>query len=415
MKRMFFTIAFLLSLVNLSAQDYVKDVYLVSMEGMNATFTSVGFSANKKDVKQNAIEALFHTLFFDGVEDVNDGIKLLGSDKPSYTNAFFNTSKRCLNYVVDAKENDKIKKMGESYQGSFDITIRLKALIKDVQKNTGVSAGHGVSRESTVPKPRIMVIPFKKDENESYENILNNDWELSVAVTEVEKGFQKQNIETRNFKAVKQSTKRGVQFADNANVANSNDRQLILNSDADVYVEVRLNKEANGNSNSIAVNVNAYETATGENWGSDNFISRMYDSNNLSQICAKIVSDKLPGFLEQIVKNFEKPASGHIEVNVSNDAMVTMRDRCKNGRRLSDVIQDWLAENAYNGVYNTQDIVDETAIFDFVQIPRVDKNNKRMNADRFAGMLSDALYELGVDTRFITTGNRIMITVLSIE
>ena len=82
---------------------------------------------------------------------------------------------------------------------------------------------------------------------------------------------------------------------------------------------------------------------------------------------------------------------------------------------MTDVIQDWLAENAYNGVYNTQDIIDDTAIFDHVQIPRVDKDNKRMNADRFAGMLSDALYEAGVETRYITTGNNIMITVLSIE
>lgn len=415
MKRISYLVTFLLFLSNISAQDYVKDVCLVSTEGMNATFLSVGISASKKEVEQNAIESLFHTLFFDGVEEVNDGIRLLGSEKPSYTNAFFNTSKRCLNYVVDVKETDKIKKMGNNYQGTFNVTVRLKALIKDVQKNTGVYTGAGVASESTAPRPRIMVVPFKNDDSESFENILKNDWELSVAVTEIEKGFQKHNIETKSFKAINNSTKRRVQFADNANVANSNDRQLVLNSDADVYVEVRMNKQASGNSNGISIIVDAYESATGDNWGHDNFISMMYDSNNLSQICAKVVSDKLPGFLEQIVKNYEKPASGLIEVNVSDDAMVTLRDRCKNGLRLSDVIQDWLAENAYNGVYNTQDIVDETAIFDHVQIPRVDKNNKRMNADRFASMLSDALYEVGVETRFITTGNNIMITVLSIE
>lgn len=415
MKRIAFIVTFLFFLSNISAQDYIKDVSIVSTEGMNATFLSAGISANKKDVEQNAIESLFHTLFFDGVEDVNDGIRLLGSEKPSYTNAFFNTSKRCLNYVVDVKESEKIKKMGDKYQGVFNITIRLKALIKDVQKNTGVYSGAGVARESTAPRPRIMVVPFKNDESESFENILKNDWELSVAVAEIEKGFQKHNIETKSFKAVTSGTKRMVQFADNANVANSNDRQLVLNSGADVYVEVRLNKQSSGNRNGISIIVDAYETATRDNWGHDNFISIMYDSDNLSQICAKVVSDNLPGFLEQIAKNYNKPASGLIEVNVSDDAMVTLRDRCKNGLRLSDVIQDWLAENAYNGVYNTKDIVDETAIFDNVQIPRVDKNNKRMNADRFAGMLSDALYEVGVETRFITSGYNIMITVLSIE
>ena len=415
MKRIFFIATLLLSLSAVRAQDYIKDVCLVSTEGMNATFSSVGIAANKKDVEQNAIEALFHALLFDGVEEVNDGIKLVGTDKPSYTNAFFNTSKRCMNYVVEIKESGKTKKIGNSYQGTFDITVRLKALIKDVQKNTGVSTGPGAGPQSTAPRPRIMVVPFKNDDSESYENILKNDWELSVAVAEIEKGFQRHNIETKNIKAINNGTKRRSQFADNANVANSNDRQLILSYDADVYVEVRLNKQTSGNSNGISIIVDAYESATGDNWGHDNFISRMYDSNNLSQICAKVVSDKLPGFLEQIVKNYEKPASGLIEVNVSDDAMVTLRDRCKNGKRLSDVIQDWLAENAYNGVYNTQDIVDETAIFDHVQIPRADKNNKRMNADRFAGMLSDALYEVGVETRFITTGNNIMITVLSIE
>lgn len=412
MKRIFFIATLLLSLSAVRAQDYIKDVYLVSKEGMNATFTSVGIAANKKDVEQNAIEALFHTLLFDGVEEVNDGIKLVGTDKPSYTNAFFNTSKRCMNYVVEIKENGKSKKIGNSYLGTFNITIRLNALTKDVQKNTG---GRVVRPGSTTPRPRIMVVPFKNDDSESYENILKNDWELSVAIAEIEKGFQKQNIETKSFKAVSKGTERRAQFADNANVANSNDRQLVLNSDADVYIEVRLNKQSSGNSNGISIIVDAYETATGDNWGHDNFISRMYDSNNLSQICAKVVSDKLPGFLDQIVKNYEKPASGLIEVNVSDDAMVTLRDHCKNGQKLSDIIQDWLADNAFEGVYNTQSVVDETAIFDHVQIPRVDKNNKRMNADRFAGMLSDALYEAGVETRFITNGYNIMITVLSIE
>ena len=415
MRKILFTITLLLFVTNATAQDYIKEVCLISESGMNATFTSVGFAQSKKDVKTNAIESLFHTLFFDGVEDVNNSKKIVGSDKPSYTNDFFNENKRCMNYVVDVKEESKPNKIGNNYNGTYTITIRLKSLIKDVQKNTGVYTGPGQSAAASAPKPRIMVVPFKKSDDESYEKILNEDWELSVAVTEVEKGFQQQKIETRNIKAVKKGTINRSHFADNANAANSNDRQLILNSDADVYVDVRLNKQTNNGLSSISIIVNAYETATGENWGSDNFISRQYKSDHLSQICAKTVAEKLPAFLKQIIENYNKPVSGHIEVNVSNDAMVTLRDRCKNGRRLSDFLQDWLTENAQDGVYNTQAIVDETAIFDFVQIPRVDRNNKRMNADRFAGILSDALYEIGVDTRFVTNGNNIMITILSIE
>ena len=95
--------------------------------------------------------------------------------------------------------------------------------------------------------------------------------------------------------------------------------------------------------------------------------------------------------------------------------MATMRDRCKNGRRLSDVIQSWLDDNAHEGEYHLQGIVDESAIFDDVLIPKADEKGKKMNAEKFAGKLSDALYNVGVETEFRTEGNNIIITITSIE
>ena len=95
--------------------------------------------------------------------------------------------------------------------------------------------------------------------------------------------------------------------------------------------------------------------------------------------------------------------------------MGTMRDRCGNGRRLSDFIQEWLDDNAHEGQYHTQGIVDESAVFDDVLIPRADKRGKKMNAEKFAGQLCDALYGIGVETRFVTEGNNMIITILSIE
>ena len=95
--------------------------------------------------------------------------------------------------------------------------------------------------------------------------------------------------------------------------------------------------------------------------------------------------------------------------------MVTMRDRCNNGRRLSDVIQEWLDDNAHNGEYHSQGIVAESAVFDDVLIPRLDERGKRMNAEKFAGRLCDALYKVGVETEFVTEGNNMMITIVSIQ
>ena len=43
------------------------------------------------------------------------------------------------------------------------------------------------------------------------------------------------------------------------------------------------------------------------------------------------------------------------------------------------------------------------------------EKGKKMNAEKFAGKLSDALYNVGVETEFRTEGNNIIITITSIE
>lgn len=414
MKRKLFTLSLVLFFCIANAQDYLQIVTLEGINGLNGTFTTAGASANKKEVETNAVKSLFHTLLFLGVDGTNDGAKLVCKENPVYTNSFFNSSARYAGYVVSCEEIAKPKKIAGIYQATYRVTIRLQQLINDVRKNTGYENVKKEEKRLT-PKPKIIVVPYKTD-GESYKAILENDRDLRAAVSEVQKGFEKLDIETENIiSSVGGSSKRRALYEENADAADSNDKQLLLSSDADVYVVVDLEKNISASGSSVSVIMTAYETATDNIWATENSWTNKFRTTDVGQLCAYAVRDFLPPFLEQIVKNFNEPTSAVIQFSVSNSSAASMRDRCNNGRRISDVIQEWLDDNAHDGEYHTQGIVDESAIFDDVLIPKADKRGKKMNAEKFGSQLCDALYEVGVDTRMVTEGNNIIITITSVE
>lgn len=418
MKRVLSTLALFLGLLTANAQEYLEIVSFESESDGKGTFTSVGFGEKKSDAETNAIKSLFHTLLFTGVTGVNDDAPLVTESKPGYTNSFFNSQARYTGYLIECEAAGDASKVGGKYQRNYKITIRLKQLINDVKRNTG-----GNKKPATIPQstrlaptlqasPKIIVVPFAQDE-ESYQAILNSNFDLRAAVNEVEKGFQELNIETENILSAPKSSQRRAEFETDA--ASSNDKELLRSTDADVYVVVDIKKNTTAEGTSIALILKAYETATDNNWGSQNSWTKPNKNADISYLCALAVKAYLPDFLKQIEKNFMQPASVVIEFSVLNETGITMRDRLKNGKRLSAFISEWLEENAYNGEYHLQGVVDESAIFDDVLMPRVDKKGKKMNTNKFAEALSDALYEAGVDTEIKTAGNNIMITITSTD
>lgn len=418
MKRVLSTLVLFLGVLGAHSQEYLEIVSFESESDGRGTFTSVGFGDKKADAETNAIKSLFHTLLFTGVTGVNDDAPLVTENKPGYTNSFFNSQARYTGYLIECEAAGDASKVSGKYQRNYKITIRLKQLINDVKRNTG-----GNKKPASIPQstrleptlqasPKIIVVPFAQDE-ESYQAILNSNFDLRAAVNEVEKGFQELNIETENILSAPKSSKRRAEFETDA--ASSNAKELLRSTDADVYVVVDIKKNTTAEGTSIALVLKAYETATDNNWGSQNSWTKPNKNADISYLCALAVKAYLPDFLKQIEKNFMQPASVVIEFSVLNETGITMRDRLKNGKRLSAFISDWLEENAYNGEYHLQGVVDESAIFDDVLMPRVDKKGKKMNTNKFAEALSDALYEAGVDSEIKTAGNNIMITITSTD
>ena len=390
-------------------QEYLQIVSLESDNGTQGVFTSAGMGEKKKDVEVNAIKFLFYTLFFQGVEGVADGKPLVAKPNVPYTNSFFNDMARYSSYVTGTEEIVKSKKTGNNFQGTFKITLRLRQLINDVRKNTHYDEMMAEQPEIKLPNPTIIVVPYKK-EGESYQAILENDYDKRIAVSAVQRGFEDCGIKTIDLQARLDRAKRNAQYEENAGTADSNDKQLLESSGADVYVTVDLLKDVTDEDARVSLIMKAYETASGTIWASQDGWTNRFRTNDTDILCSYAVKDNLPGFLEQIIDNFTRPTRASLQISLSGMSYNSISDaRGDDGRRVMDVIQDWLDRNSEKGEYHLQGIVDEKAIFDYVILPLQDENGYKMTPDKFAGRLRTALEEQGVYSSQRIEGNTIFL------
>ena len=416
-----FSLASLFAQVN--AEDFLQIVSMESEQGTQAVFTSAGMGTSKEEAEVNAVKSLFYTLMFQGVDGVNGNKPLVVADNKVYTNSFFNRQARYNVYVVGSERVGKFEKVGDSFQVTMKISIRLRQLVSDVQKNTKpadkvttVTPPEGPGGTANIAaKPTIIVVPYKK-EGESYKAILENDFDKRIAVSEVKKEFENLGIKTIDLQGRLDATNRGMQYDDNIGTAESNDKQMLLSSGADVYVIVDLKKDVSAEGSRVALIMEARETASGTMWASENGWTKRYPTSATDQLCAFAVKDNLPPFLAQIEKNYANPINAVLRVAVDGTSAITLFDECDNGERIIDAIQDWLDRNAHQGDYHLQGEMAENAIFDYVIIPRQDKNGYKMTTSKFARELRKHLISLGVQLDGATgvriEGNTIMLTIM---
>ncbi len=397
------------------AQEYLSIVTLESATGVRGTFLSAGIGNGKDGCKDNAIKSLFYTLFFQGVEGVNDGKPLVAQANKSYTDSFFDFNKRYVHYVVETEEYVKPKKADGVHQGTFRIIIRLTQLINDVRKNTGYQKVQETVKK-TQPKPTVIVVPFKKD-GESYKSILENDYDRRVAVEEVKKGFNNCDIRTMDLLTHIQSAERRGQYEENAGAVESNDRTLLASSNADVYVVVDLKKEQTAQGNRVSLILHAHDVATNADWGSQTGGSKQYyRTAPMDALCRYAVEDNIQPFLEQIMKYYSEPTRVSLQVTLLNDpdnnTLMSLQDpECANGDSVADFIMYWLDDNAHDGDYHLQGVVDEQVIFDYIMIPKTDKRGRKMNSLKFLSQLKKDLRDEGIHADSRLEGGTIIITV----
>ena len=420
MKRVAFQlIALFLSAVALSAQDYPMVVTLESSDAESATFTSLGVAAKSKDVALNAAESLFYTLFYQGVDGLNGGHPLITTDDKDYVKSFFESR-----YHFFVRSNTQLakpeKNPNKKFQATHRITVVYGNLIKELERHQVHKSREphlnyaDVEFEQSMVLPTIMVVPYKRD-GETYSSVLAGDFGRRLAVGKVQEAFESRNVTTIDVDGKLAAIKRGLEFG--ANDATSNDKQLIMNSGADVYVVVDLNKDENAQGARVALVMKAYETASGSVLASKDAVTRRYPKASTDELCSYAVQDNVPAFLDDICKNFSKQVSNGkrvtLQFSIDGTSARTMNDRVgKEQYPLSNLIHQWVRKNSHNGKYHLQGMVDTTVLFDYVIIPPRDEDGYIMDAAQYGFKIEAWLNNEGIPCTSRFDGTTIYITIL---
>ena len=294
-------------------------------------------------------------------------------------------------------------------------------LLKDLERNKLYKAPEkpmtfdNVEDEFGMVLPTIMVVPYKR-EGETYSSVLESDYDRRIAVAKVQSGFESRDITTVDVEAKLNAVRRNAQFG--ANDADSNDKQLLMNSGADVYVVVDLHKDVNEQGARVSLIMKAYETSSGSILSSKDAITRRFTTASTDQLCSYAVEDNVGAFLDDICKNFTKQASGGkrvaLQFAIDGSSAASMSDRVgPDDYPLSNMIRQWVRKNAYQGKFHLQGVVDESMIFDYVMIPPKDKDGLLMDAAQFGFVIEAWLNdEVGVPCMSRVDGTTIYITIL---
>lgn len=410
---------FFLSLFALKAQsDYTTSATLVSTSDEVLTLRSMGLSEKKKEAVPHAVKSAFYTLFFRGVNGYNDNKPLVQHENQYYIDKFLGN--RYMMFVQNVKELGDVEKDNSTklYKSQVEVSILVKSLIKDlVFEKLMDNPLENVTMQDTkkeIGLPSVTVVPYKK-EDETYRSILQNDFDRRMAVAKVQEGFNLLGVTTVDFEGKLDAMWRSMDF--NANTADSEEKNLLLNSGADVYVVVDIQKDISASEGSrVSLNMKAYETASGNVLASRQEWTNRFFTTDLDRLCVYAVEGQLKVFLDDIALNFARGISDGtsvvLRVTKGLDSKLTMNSQVGNQNYiLSSIIRRWVRANAQQGRFHLQGVVPEAMIFDDIKIPSKDIDGLPMDAAQFGDNLLYYLNtEIGVPCEMKIDGRTIYIT-----
>ncbi len=397
-------------------EEFLQVVSKVSGDNAIITLSSAGIAEDKNRVYENAVKSAFYTLFYKGVAGVNEGKPLVECENLLYTGTFFGSQYKCQYYLSSQTPNVKPKKDNGLYRAVYNVTIDYGRLLGDMRQNEVYDCA-----KSPIVLPTIMTIPYVK-QGESYKKVFQNKPDLRIAVSKIQDGFRSRKVRTMDFEARLRAVQNMNEFEDNAGVAESNDRQMLLAEGTDVYVEVDMSKETMGTGTSVKFILKAYRTESGEVLATKSKSFAPIKNYNVDYYCEAMVEDMLPEFLDDICEEFgmgdgkgsgQQASSVAMRFAIDGASATTMDSRFgPKNYALRDIIRQWVRKNAHNADFSTPKIVAEEIIYDYVMMPPFDEDGIRMDAAQFAFLLESHLKEeMEVDCTSRVIGNKILFTI----
>ena len=269
------------------------------------------------------------------------------------------------------------------------------------------------SKEVMTIQPTIMAIPYTA-KNYSIRSAYESNELVRIAITKVKEAFDQRGVNTIDFRAKLKQL--------NNNEILTEEQQKTLKDDviglsgADIYVEVEANKNKSNSGNSVNVIMTAYDAFSGESLANKVSSSPKFYTEEYEKLVEKAVEKEADNLLNTIQEKFndiiENGRTVVIQFGVGKEASFDLDSEFGNdGYLLSEIIEEWMSENAYKNNFHLQGSTETRMVFDIVKIPLKDDKGKNYRLSKFAVKLRKYIESLGdINVNRTVNGNTLIIT-----
>lgn len=262
-------------------------------------------------------------------------------------------------------------------------------------------------------QPTIMVIPFTRQGVDLRSELENNEL-VRIAITKVKEAFDQRGVNTIDLRAKLKQTA-NTSAIQNEQKSSIKD-EVINNSGADVYIEVEANPNYTNSGNSITLIMTAFDAFSGESYANKVANSAKFYTTNFEKLVEKAAETEVPNLLNTIQEKFndiiQNGRTVTIKVGIDEGSKLKMDTEVdKDGSFLSDVIEDYIIEKSYKGIYHMQGVTNNQITFDIVKVPLKDDTGNSFRVSRFASDFRRFLRTKEIQCSQTINGNSLVFTI----
>ncbi len=268
-------------------------------------------------------------------------------------------------------------------------------------------------------KPTIIVVPDdpwcaehgyvqefdnqgKKTMVTDYERAVRTDMDLVNAITKVGELMTDRGLNLKDLQSSIQNINQGnaedemvTSLKSGATLAETPYEKLLNRAKADIVVKLQWRINTSGPRTSVTYTLRGIDSYTNKQIAAATGTGAPSSYSEPALLLEEACIDKMDAFVAQLQAHFEDLLTNGREVSVNvrifdNGSGISFNDEYGDSE-LTDIIDDWMAENTVNHRYSLSDASDYVLRFEQVRIPLYRANGRPMDTRQFANQLKKYL------------------------
>lgn len=252
-------------------------------------------------------------------------------------------------------------------------------------------------------QPTIMVMPFTKSGENALE-LYENDFKWQSIIARVNNAFQERGFRPKDLQETINQVKKSKAISSLKNANFNVEEAIYMEARTDIIVKafINIHSEDDGVTNSVQVSLKAIEASSRMSlYDLPTASSPPFKTTDFGYLVDRVLTEenRIEKFIDGINEAFGQIISlGKaitVEILVTEDSIFKLDDeKGENAYFISELITEWIQNNAYKNQYRVKQDSENILSFDEVRIPLKTETGNNYSINDFARSLSIAVAKI---------------------